>query len=88
MAIPDTLSEKVERFRVDGTLVSYDQETFKDPSWVSMYNGFNIIPDKPKLHFSNADLDSLRRMLEKMKSAIASGVEYAPHHHEFLKTMG
>ncbi len=87
MDIPEMLAQKIERFRLDGALLNYDQETFKDPSWISMYNGFNIIPTKPKLSLSGVQLESLAQMLDKMRSAIASGLDYAPLHHEFLSTL-
>ncbi|GGY73539.1 tryptophan halogenase [Cellvibrio zantedeschiae] len=87
MDIPEMLAEKIKRFRADGTLITYDQETFQDASWLSMYNGFKIIPNQTSISLSGTERDSLARMLEKMKSAIAGGVGYAPLHHEFLKSM-
>ncbi len=87
MEVPEMLAHKIERFRQDGSLISYEQETFQDASWISMYNGFNIVPGKSVLALDADEQDALTRMLNKMKSAIAAGVEYAPSHYEFLKTM-
>ena len=36
MSIPDALVEKIKQFSADGNLVSYEQETFRDSSWISM----------------------------------------------------
>lgn len=87
MDVPEMLAHKIECFKKDGSLVSYEQETFQDASWISMYNGFNIIPDKSMLSLVPQEREALVHMLDKMKSAIAAGVTHAPSHLEFLKTM-
>jgi tryptophan halogenase len=87
MDIPDTLALKIQSFKVDGSLVSYEQETFQDASWVSMYNGFNIIPNTSKLSLDKNDITGLTKILEKMRSALALGVAHAPQHGDFLKTL-
>lgn len=87
MSIPDMLANKVERFKADGSLLSYEQETFQDASWISMYNGFSIQPTSTKLSLATDQLEALQRMLDKMRNAISAGVEHAPSHYEFLKTM-
>lgn len=87
MEVPEMLAHKIERFRQDGSLISYEQETFQGASWISLYNGFNIVPAKSVLALDAEEQDALTRILNKMKSAIAAGVEHAPSHYEFLKTM-
>ena len=87
MSIPESLSAKLAAFKEDGRLISYAQETFQDASWVSMYNGFNIVPNKSALKLGQSDLQGLTKMLEKMRSAIAVGVTYSPRHGDFLKTL-
>jgi tryptophan halogenase len=87
MSIPDSLSAKIEAFKLDGQLIHYAQETFQDASWVSMYNGFNIVPNRSALKLGQSDFEGLTRMLEKMRSAIAVGVTYSPTHGDFLNTL-
>lgn len=87
MSIPESLSAKIETFKKNGRLISYAQETFQDASWISMYNGFNIVPDQSALKLEQKDIDGLTRMLEKMRSAIAVGIHYSPLHRDFLKTL-
>jgi tryptophan halogenase len=87
MEIPESLSAKIEAFKHNGQLINYEQETFLDASWVSLYNGFNIIPAAPRLTLGKNDSESLIKMLEKMRSAIAVGITYSPLHGDFLKTL-
>jgi tryptophan halogenase len=87
MDIPETLLAKIEAFKHNGLLINYEQETFLDASWVSLYNGFNIIPATPRLTLAKSDSESLIKMLEKMRSAIAVGISYSPLHGDFLKTL-
>ena len=87
MSIPESLSAKIVAFEKNGRLISYAQETFQDASWISMYNGFNIVPDQPALKLEQKDVEGLTRMLNKMRSAIAVGVNYSPLHRDFLKTL-
>jgi len=87
MSIPESLSTKIVAFEKDGRLISYAQETFQDASWISMYNGFNIVPNRSELTLGQSDREALTKMLERMRSAIAVGVTYSPLHGEFLKTL-
>lgn len=44
MKIPDSLQYKMDLFRASGRLVSYEIGAFKDPSWLAVYYGQNIVP--------------------------------------------
>jgi len=87
MPIPDSLQAKIDAFKANGSFVVYEQETFLDASWLSMYNGFNIIPNESKNLIPIADLTKANDVLKKMSKAIASGVSYAPMHSEFVREM-
>ena len=84
MDIPDSLARKLAAFKGAGTLLNYELETFQNASWISMYNGFNIVPDKC---MSIDSPDNLRQQLEKMRHAISLGAAYAPLHVDFLQTL-
>lgn len=88
MSIPDSLIAKINAFKKDGSFLSYEQETFTDASWLSMYNGFNIIPDDSQNVIPHADLHKANEVLAKMRKAISLGVSYAPQHADFLREMG
>jgi hypothetical protein len=53
-----------------------------------MYNGFNIQPQDYSQAVAALELAPLQRAAEKMRSAIATGVGYAPYHEQFLADIG
>lgn len=44
--LPEPLAHKIRMFRSRGELVRYDWETFADPSWLSLFAGLNMLPDR------------------------------------------
>ncbi|WP_438263857.1 tryptophan halogenase family protein [Asticcacaulis machinosus] len=78
MTLPDTLSHKIEVFRASGHLVRYEWESFQDPSWLSMYAGFDIAAygrDPLADRYDEAQILSIGR---QMRSDIAHRVCLAP----------
>lgn len=84
MEVPDTLKEKVERFKENGTLLNYELESFQNPSWLSMYNGFHIIPRDSLPEVEALSSDELKQNMDRFAAAIKQGVQYAPSHKDFL----
>jgi len=87
MDIPTTLAQKMDVFLRDGTLLSYEQESFHDASWISMYNGFNMIPLRHQSLSGDLNLPAFTKLLDSMRNAISLGVTYAPLHSVFLADM-
>ncbi len=44
MALPDSLQHKLDVYRSSGRFVHYEQESFADQSWLSLYDGLGIHP--------------------------------------------
>ena len=84
LPLPTSLSEKIRRFNQDGSIVLLEQESFQEQSWIAMYNGFKHIPERCKRQVTQLDSEQLRRIMESMRSAIASGANCAPTHSDFL----
>lgn len=84
LPVPDTLAEKLRRFRHDGEVLLYAQESFVRPSWLSMYNGFGIVPQHCQLNGAGPDAEKLDRLFGRMQDAIARAARLAPPHGEFL----
>lgn len=87
MQIPLSLREKIDAFEKDGSVLLGEQESFAEQSWIAMYNGFNRIPQMCKANARLLDSEKLKKSLEKMREVIAKGIEYAPKHEEFLKSV-
>ncbi len=82
--VPEMLAHKLRLFRARGRLVRYEWESFLDPSWLSMYAGFDWLPpahDPMADHFTDAEISAaLRRMRETVAGAVAA----ARPHREFI----
>ncbi len=87
MDVPDMLAHKISRFTQDGSLVNYEMETFLDASWLSMYNGFQVIPERPQLVLDERQQAQLVAVFDSMRSAIRQGAAMAIPHEEFLSTV-
>ncbi len=86
-ALPDRLAHKVVLWKARGHLVRYEWESFQDPSWLSMYAGFDMpaaAHDPIADHFTIDQLDSA---LGRMRDSIGQACAAAPPHRDFLSTL-
>jgi len=44
--LPEKLAHKVRMFTSRGRMVRYEWDAFQDPSWLSMFAGLNLLPDR------------------------------------------
>jgi tryptophan halogenase len=88
ISLPDPLAHKLRLFRSRGTMVRYEWESFQDPSWLSMFAGFDMLPDTHDPiadHFTGEQLDGAMR---RMREAIAKAVALSTPHEAFLAQNG
>jgi tryptophan halogenase len=84
IAPPEGLQLKLDTWRASGEFVRREWETFQDPSWLSLYAGFDDLPDRPSPlaeRFGNAELTDT---FARMRAAIAGTVAQAEPHAAFL----
>jgi tryptophan halogenase len=84
MDIPSTLQEKIDWFLSSGDIKLFEQESFVEESWISMFYGFGL---EPKTNFELKDPQKIKEILARMASAIGKGGDYALSHMEFIKTI-
>jgi len=85
MAIPDSLSEKIELFKATGHLHRHSDDVFSVTSWLQVMLGQRI---KPQGYHHVPHVLSDEKIfagLMSMKSNIAAAVEKMPSHADFLK---
>jgi tryptophan halogenase len=85
LMLPDSLQTKLDAWRASGEFVRYEWESFQDPSWLSMYAGFDQLPDR---HSPLADQFEEAQLLDtfsRMRDAIAGTLELAEPQRDFLK---
>lgn len=85
MAIPDSLQHKFNLYQSRGRVFRYDDELFSDTSWVAVFEGQGISPQRYDPLVDAYDLDRLRQVTEKMRQTIKSGAQSLPEHSAFIR---
>ena len=84
---PESLAYKQEVFQRTGRIISGEGETFLPPSWLALFAGNRVWPDRyepfPDL-LPGAELDG---RFGAMKQAIRSAVEMLPAHADFIRRL-
>lgn len=84
MEIPDSLQYKIDHFRSHGMLVSDERELFANPSWIAVYLGQDIIPQRaPAITSMRAGVPVAERM-QMIALAMEEAVAEMPMHADFL----
>lgn len=84
MAVPDSLTEKVELFRANGQIFREEDELFTETSWAAVMMGQRIA-----MGGSNAMADliagpGLKKELDEMEGSIRFLVDRMPSHADYL----
>jgi tryptophan halogenase len=84
MAIPDSLRHKIELFRSHGRLITARDELFQDASWLAVFLGQGITPQRHDPLADAFDAGKVRESLASMRHAIKQTVERMPMHRAFI----
>ncbi len=84
MEIPEELADKVEKFRSTGELIRYPTEIFGPPSWLAIYNGFNVLPETYDRGVDKVNSEYLKRAFAEMRKSVARAVDSVSTHAEFI----
>ncbi|MHA6718719.1 tryptophan halogenase family protein [Sphingomonas sp. RS6] len=87
-SLPEVLDHKLRLFRSRGVFARYEWESFRDPSWLSMYAGFDLMPDRYDPLADHFTDDELAGAFGRMREAIARASALAVPHHQFLQSIG
>lgn len=84
MEIPETLQYKIDHFRKHGMIVASERELFANPSWIAVYLGQEIVPERAppmaEMRTGVPVADRFRAIAQAMKEAVAE----MPGHADFL----
>ncbi|MEL6859445.1 MAG: tryptophan halogenase family protein [Pseudomonadota bacterium] len=84
MPIPDRLAYKIAHFKSHGMVVSDERELFHNPSWIAVYLGQDIVPDRaPAMAGHRRDVPVQDR-LNSIRSAMSEAVAAMPMHEAFI----
>lgn len=81
---PDELAHKIRMFAARGRVSLYDEETFEDPSWIAVFLGQGIVPQRYHPLADQVPPGVLRERLDRMRALIAREAEAMPLHADAL----
>ncbi|MEM7664882.1 MAG: tryptophan halogenase family protein [Pseudomonadota bacterium] len=84
MPIPDILQYKIDHFRDYGLIVSDERELFKNPSWIAVYLGQNIVPRRAPALAQMRDQVPVADRMAAISKAMGDAVAAMPNHADFL----
>ena len=84
MPVPETLSYKTELFTRTGRIALLEHETFQPASWLSIYAGLHVWPQRYEPVVEILGGAELKGRLEGMREIIRRSVETLPSHATFL----
>ncbi|MEM8725259.1 MAG: tryptophan halogenase family protein [Pseudomonadota bacterium] len=85
MDVPDSLQYKIDHFRNYGLLVADERELFKNPSWIAVYLGQDIVPRRaPAIAAMREDQVPVEQRMTAISQAMGDAVAAMPSHADFL----
>ena len=86
MPIPDRLQYKIDHFRAHGRIVSDERELFSNPSWIAVYLGQDIFPERAPAITAHRTHVPVQDRLQAIRAAMAEAVAQMPTHDAFIHT--
>jgi tryptophan halogenase len=83
--LPDTLSHKIELFAATGNVPLLTEESYSEPSWVSILVGNGLLPRRYDALVDNIPEPELKRLFTQRRAELARIAESMPTHEAFLE---
>jgi tryptophan halogenase len=84
MAVPDSLTEKMELFRHSGHIEQYRDGLFTPPSWLSVFLGQGLEPERYHPLADQEPVDRLVAELDALRTDISDRIDEMPKHASFI----
>lgn len=84
MTLPSSLSEKIAEFRERGIVASYREGMFLPASWLAVYYGQRIVPDRVNPLIGNVPIATSRAHVARIAAACASAADAMPSHEDYI----
>jgi tryptophan halogenase len=85
MAVPDTLTEKMELFRTHGRVVRIDNELFSEIGWVQVMLGQNLVPERYSPLVDVASDEELADLIGGVGEVVQKCVDIMPDHAAYIR---
>jgi tryptophan halogenase len=84
MQLPDSLTYRMELFRERGTLASYREGCFLDPSWIAVFIGQRVVPRRYDPFADAVPNDRLAGHLQTLRRTVLETARSMPDHRQFI----
>ena len=84
MTVPDSLVDKIELFRRAGRIERYSYGLFLEPSWLAVYLGQGIVPDRWDQRADAVEANDLADAMARLRTQIRDVVAAMPDHSRAL----
>ena len=85
MAVPESLTEKTDLFRLNGQIFREDDELFTETSWAAVMMGQGIMMNGHNPMADCLDQPSTKQELDAIEQSIRYVVQHMPSHSDYLK---
>ncbi|RLA25645.1 MAG: hypothetical protein DRQ63_09425 [Gammaproteobacteria bacterium] len=82
--VPDSLAHKIRLFNAHGQVAFYEEESFPDTSWASLWLGQDQWPSGYDPILDNYDFQRLQSRFNQMKQIIAQAASNMPAQKDYL----
>ena len=86
MDVPGSLAEKIDLWRSTGRVEKYGEGLFFEPSWIAVYVGQGLLPERHDATVSQVDPSRVRAALDRLREAIERDVAAMPGHTNYLRS--
>ena len=85
MDIPDSLAEKIELFKSSGRVASYDHGLFLMPSWVAVYIGQRVMPQRYDWRADRLDKGHIKKHLSGLRNHMHQAAMSMQDHASYIQ---
>jgi tryptophan 7-halogenase len=85
MSLPDPLQHKIDVWRSCARVPLLSEESYQEPSWVSILLGQGIYPRRYDPIIDGIDVEQLRRGMQQRRQAIMRMAQSTPLHQHFIE---
>lgn len=88
MGLPEELQRKIELFKSAGHVVRYQEGLFLQPSWVAVFLGQRVLPQRHDPRVASYPLSKIEQLLASLDQSIDQAADAMPSHEKALASLG
>jgi tryptophan halogenase len=88
MSVPETLRHKIDVWTSSARVPLYSEESYQEPSWVSIFIGQHLYPKRYDPFIDNIDVTRLTQAMRQRRDGIRRLAQSLPAHREYIARQG